>query len=83
MANGTRNTLRLETGRIGNDRPIEVTDERWQSADLKVLLLSRHHDPRSGDVEYRLTNIVRGEPGQELFTVPADYRVVDAQPGRQ
>ena len=83
MANGTRNKLRIETGRIGNDRPIEVTDERWQSADLKVLLLSRHHDPRSGDVEYRLTNIIRGEPGQELFTVPTDYTVVDAQLDRQ
>jgi hypothetical protein len=81
-ANGIRNTSRIETGQVGNDRPIEVTDERWQSVNLKVLLLSRHHDPRLGDVEYRLTNIVRGEPGQELFAVPADYRVLDAQPDR-
>jgi hypothetical protein len=49
---------------------------------LKVLLLSRHHDPRTGDVEYRLTNLVRGEPQRGLFTVPSEYRIVDVAPPR-
>ena len=70
----------IPTGRIGNDRPIEITDEVWQSTELKMVVLSRHHDPRTGDVEYRLTNINRAEPARELFTPPADYTILDAPP---
>src|SRR6267143_1622473 len=61
-------------------QPIVITDERWESTDLKVLVSSQHHDPRTGDVEYRLTNISRAEPAAHLFTVPADYDVVEAPP---
>ena len=78
--NGTRRTETIPVGRIGNDRPIVITDERWDSPDLKVLVSSQHHDPRTGDVEYRLTNISRAEPPPHLFAVPADYEVVDAPP---
>jgi len=76
-ASGTRSTMRIEAGRVGNDRAIEVTDERWQSADLQMVVMSRHHDPRLGDTEYRLTNISRAEPSGDLFAVPADYTIVD------
>jgi hypothetical protein len=79
-AEGTRRTETIPSGRIGNDRAIEITDERWESAELKVLLLSRHHDPRTGDVEYRLTNVVRGEPSRDLFAIPAEYHIVDVAP---
>jgi hypothetical protein len=71
-ATGTKRTETIPVGRIGNDRPIEITDERWESPDLKLLVLSRHHDPRTGDVEYRLTNISRAEPPHDLFIVPPD-----------
>jgi len=80
MVTGTKRTEVIPTGRIGNDRPIEITDERWESTDLKVLVLSRHHDPRTGDVEYRLTNVTRAEPPKELFQPPSDYAIVDAPP---
>lgn len=52
-------------------------NEQWTSTDLRVLVLSRHHDPRSGDVEYRLTNIVRAEPPRDLLVMPSDYTVVE------
>ena len=77
---GTKRSEVIPTGRIGNDRPIEITDERWESADLKVLVQLRHHDPRTGDVEYRLTNVTRAEPPRELFQPPSDYAIVDAPP---
>jgi hypothetical protein len=73
---GRRTKSIIPTGQIGNDRPIEITDERWESADLKLLVRSHHHDPRTGDVEYRLTNIVRGEPSPDLFVVPSDYTII-------
>jgi hypothetical protein len=77
MAAGRKITTIIPKGFLGNDRPMEVTDERWESVDLRVLILSRHHDPRSGDVEYRLTNIKRAEPPKDLFLIPAGYRVID------
>ena len=76
---GQRLTARIDVGRIGNDRPIDIVDERWESPALKVLVLSKHHDPRSGDVEYRLVNITRAEPSHDLFVVPPDYTIVDVR----
>jgi hypothetical protein len=77
---GTKRTEIIPVGRIGNDRPIEITDERWESTELKVLVLMRHHDPRSGDVEYRLMNVLRSEPPRDLFQAPADYAITDGPP---
>ena len=76
-ATGKKTTTIIPAGFMGNDRPLEVTDEQWESVDLKVLLLSKYHDPRTGDVEYRLSKITRAEPPADLFAVPAGYRVVD------
>jgi hypothetical protein len=76
-ATGTKSTLTFPAGAQGNDRPIEVTEERWESTELRVLLYSRRHDPRTGDIEYRLTKVTRDEPAADLFAVPSDYRVVD------
>jgi hypothetical protein len=70
----------IRPGQIGNDRPIHITSERWISSDLGLVLESRYHDPRTGTVEFRLTNIQRAEPPRELFTVPSDYTIVDAPP---
>jgi hypothetical protein len=81
---GHKTVTTIPAGQVGNDRPIEISDERWESPDLKVVLFSRHHDPRTGDIEYRLTNINRAEPPRELFTVPPTYTIVDvpAAPAR-
>jgi len=73
---GKRTKSVIATGKIGNDRPIEITDERWESQDLRLLVRSHHRDPRTGDVEYRLTNIVRVEPPADLFAIPSDYTVL-------
>jgi len=73
---GRKTTSTIPAGQIGNDRPIEITDERWESPDLKLVVYSRFSDPRTGVVEYRLTNISRAEPSPDLFTVPADYTIL-------
>jgi hypothetical protein len=74
-ATGRRMKSVIPAGQIGNDRPIEITDERWESQELRLLVRSHHHDPRTGDVEYRLTNILRVEPPADLFVVPPDYTI--------
>jgi hypothetical protein len=70
---GRKTTTTIPTGQIGNDRPIETTDERWESAELRILVYSRTSDPRTGVVEYRLTNINRSEPPPDLFEIPPGY----------
>ena len=76
-ATGRKTTSTIPTGQIGNDRPIEITDEQWESPDLKVLIYSRFSDPRTGIVEYKLININRAEPPPDLFAVPADYTILE------
>ena len=75
MADGTRTTSTIPAGAIGNLMPIEVVGERWYSRELQMAVLISRRDPRSGDSVYRLRNIVKAEPPQDLFTVPADYQV--------
>jgi hypothetical protein len=74
---GKRTTRTIPAGEIGNTLPIEITDESWFSPELQMMVMTKHHDPRSGDTIYRLTNINRREPDRSLFQVPADYRIVD------
>jgi len=78
---GRRTKSVIPAGQIGNDRAIEITDERWESPDLKLLIRSHHHDPRTGDVEYRLTNVVRQEQPLDLFMIPPDYTLQESGRG--
>jgi hypothetical protein len=71
-------TITIPAGEIGNKLPIEVTTETWYSPELQMVVLSKHHDPRSGDTNYHLTNITRSEPDRSLFEIPADYSVQES-----
>ncbi|MBO0859354.1 MAG: hypothetical protein J2P21_12910 [Chloracidobacterium sp.] len=79
-AEGTRSTLTIPAGEIGNTLPIEVVDENWYSPELQITVMTKHRDPRSGETTYRLNNINRGEPDRSLFEVPADYTVEEGKP---
>jgi hypothetical protein len=74
-AQGTRVTITIPAGEIGNERPIEIVNERWYSTELQMDVMTRHSDPRTGETTYRLTNINRSEPSKSLFEVPGDYTV--------
>lgn len=74
-AKGSRVTVTIPTGAIGNDRDLKVVNERWYSDDLKVLLKSSNSDPRFGATTYELINIAHTEPDPSLFQVPADYKL--------
>ena len=80
-AEGTRTITTIPAGAIGNERPIEITYEKWYSRDLQLVVMSKHNDPRFGEQTYRLTNIVRSEPDPSLFTLPSGYRLI-SEPGR-
>jgi len=80
VANGVRTTRIIPAGQIGNDRPISIVTEVWTSADLKTIVSSKRNDPRMGEQTFRLTNIVRAEPDPSLFTVPADFKIIEGGP---
>ena len=74
---GLRTIHTIPAGQIGNDKPIAVVTEVWTSPDLKTIVYSKRSDPRMGEQTFQLTDITRADPDGSLFTVPADFKVVE------
>jgi hypothetical protein len=79
QAEGTRTTRTIPAGQIGNEKPIQVTVERWYSPDLQMDILVKRSDPRGGTTTFQVTNVVRSEPDPSLFQVPSDYTVTSGR----
>jgi hypothetical protein len=77
VVTGVRTTHTIPAGQMGNEKPIVIVTEVWTSPDLKTIVSSKRSDPRMGEQTFRLTNLVRGEPAASLFSVPADFKIVD------
>ena len=77
---GTRTTVTIPAGAIGNEKAITIVSERWVSPELQAVVLSTHRDPRFGETTYRLTGITRGEPDKSLFEIPSDYTMREGPP---
>jgi hypothetical protein len=52
---------------------ITVTDEYWYSADLRLNMLIKHDDPRSGSATITVTQVSRTEPDEAIFQIPSGY----------
>lgn len=68
---GTRISLIRE-----DDPSITKTGEQWSSEDADLIVLLTVSKP-SGSYTARIQNLRQGEPSPDLFTVPADYRIVE------
>ncbi len=77
-AEGRSTAWTIPAGEVGNRNPIQITSEAWYSPELQVTVMSRYHDPRTGESIYRLANIQRGEPAADLFKVPEETISKDA-----
>jgi TonB family protein len=77
-AEGTRTTVTIAPGEIGNERAIEIVSERWYSPQLQLIVMTRHTDPRFGENSYQLIDINRTEPARELFEVPPGYKIEES-----
>jgi hypothetical protein len=73
---GSRTTIVYPAGARGNDQPLTVVLESWRSNELTIDMMHKQDDPRTGVVEWRVTQIDRAEPDASLFQVPADYTIV-------
>lgn len=72
-ADGKRTVWTIDAGQVGNERPITIVNEVWSSPELGITLRSRDVDPVVGEASFRVRNVTRGEPGPELFRVPAEF----------
>jgi hypothetical protein len=81
-ARGTRTTKTYPAGSIGNDQPLVVTSEEWESTELGIEVLRIDDDPRTGVRTTELTDIERGDPDPALFQAPEGYTVKDQNPER-
>jgi len=62
-------TIPSENGGKG----VVITDEYWYSEDLRINLVLKHNDPRTGGVAMTVTGIKRSEPDPARFEIPAGY----------
>ena len=74
-AEGTRTTMTIPAGAMGNERPMDIVTESWYSNQLHTTVMTKTTDPRAGETVYSLKNIRLAEPSPSLFTVPSDYSV--------
>jgi len=79
QAEGTRTTITIPAGQIGNEKPINMVSERWYSSELQTTVMTKSSDPRTGETVFHLTNIQRSEPPASLFEVPSDYKIEEGK----
>ena len=72
-AHGVRHTQTIPAGNGGSDKDIVVTDEYWYSEDLRINLVLKHNDPRTGSVTLTVTQVSRADPDSSLFQIPDGY----------
>ena len=81
QATGTRVTTTIPADKMGNDKPITVISERWYSSDLKATVMTKHDDPWAGELKTEFKAVNTSEPDSSLFTIPADYKIIDVKDG--
>lgn len=74
---GTRQVRVIETGAIGNDRPLLIRREFWYSPQLGINLLSTREDPRFGTQKFEITDLLLDAPDTKLFEPPTNATILD------
>ncbi len=73
--NGTRQTITIPVGAVGNEKPISIVTEIWFAPAIGAVVESSTDDPRFGKTTYQLTNVQLSEPARSLFEPPANFKV--------
>jgi hypothetical protein len=77
---GSREITTINPGANGYQHPEPTVKEFWYSPQLEVNLVIKRFEPRGGAENFTLQNIDRSEPNPNLFTPPAEYKIVRAIP---
>ena len=73
--NGTRQTITIPAGALGNEKPISIVTETWFAPAIAAVVQSTTDDPRYGKTTYQLTNVQLSEPARSLFEPPANFKI--------
>jgi hypothetical protein len=73
---GTRETVTINAGVMGNSQELSITREFWYSPELQVNLAITRKDPQEGKQVVRVREVSRSEPDPNLFKVPKGYAVL-------
>jgi hypothetical protein len=82
VLHGTRKQWTVPAAVSGTSHDVTVTDDYWYSDDLKVYLVLKHNDPRTGEQMVGIVKLDRQEPDLPLFQIPSTYKLVDETPVR-
>ena len=79
---GSRETLTINAGVVGNSQPLVTTREFWYSPDLQVNLSITRKDPRDGTQVIHVSELSRSDPDPALFKVPDGYVIEGSKPAK-
>jgi len=79
FAHGFRETQTIPAENGGTGKEAVITDEYWYSDDLRINLMIKHSDPRTGTVTLTVAQVARTEPDPSLFEIPDDYKPATAE----
>jgi hypothetical protein len=74
---GSRETVIIAAGAVGNSQPLVSTREFWYSPDLEINLSTVRKDSREGTQAIHVVDLSRSDPDPAIFTIPANYRIED------
>jgi len=74
VCTGTLVTTIVPVGKMGNEKPIVITDESWRSTDLQMVVERMVKDPLIGTRLVEFQNITRREPEPLTFQPPDGYK---------
>jgi hypothetical protein len=83
VLHGTRKQRTIPATFSGTGKDVTITDDYWYSEDLKVYLVLKHNDPRTGEQVVGILDVDRKEPDAAMFRIPPEYKVVDETPVEQ
>jgi hypothetical protein len=72
---GSRETISLNPGVVGNSQPLISTREFWYSPELQVNLAITRKDPREGTQVIRVGDLSRNDPDPTLFQIPPGFKL--------
>jgi len=80
ILHGTRKERTVPASLSGTGRDVTITDDYWYSEDLRVYLVLKHNDPRTGEQIVGIVTVDRKEPDPSTFQIPPAYKIVNETP---
>jgi hypothetical protein len=82
-AHGVRESQVIPPENGDTGKEVAITDEYWYSEELRINLMMKHSDPRTGTVTLTVAEVTRTEPDRAFFEIPEGYKPGEAGSGKK